>query len=262
MLVDPLQEERQIVGHQQLHLLHGIDIQHRSDEIGQFERLRGIDQQVRHVLRNGLQMLDRGADQFLDIAKQRRDFWRVFPRFRQRRDGDAQIGCGLDRLLQLHALDTLQQQLQHIVLALNDPLDDRQGGCWIEIRQVGCLRLRFPLHRGHQHLVLQRQGGLSSRDRLGASDRHRHEDMRKQHRAFQREHRVNSVQWCHNQRPPTSPEGVCSGTGYRKSYRWRDSAPERSPRASQNRPAWHYDAVGAVSRRLAAPAGVHAHDLI
>ena len=107
MLVDPLQESRQIVRHQQLHLLFSIDIEYRSDEIGELHGLSSINEQIHHVFRNSLQMLNSGADQFLDITQQCGDFWRVFLGLRQRRHRDAEIGCGRDLLLQCHAFDTL-----------------------------------------------------------------------------------------------------------------------------------------------------------
>ena len=89
VFVDPLQEGVQVVGHQQLHRLLGIDIQHHGNEIGQFDRFGGINQQIGHILRNGLQMLDGFTDEILDILKQRGDFWGLFLRLRQWGYGDA-----------------------------------------------------------------------------------------------------------------------------------------------------------------------------
>src|SRR4026208_58406 len=45
--------------------------------------------------------------------------WRIFRWLGERCHRDAEIGCGGDRLLQGHALDTLEQQLQYVILALN-----------------------------------------------------------------------------------------------------------------------------------------------
>ena len=158
MLGDLLQQGAQVVGHQQFDFLLGVDVEDRGNQVRQLRGLHGVNQQIRHVLRNGIEVLDRLAHQLLDVAEQSGYLCRIVFGLRQRAHRDPHVLTGVDLVQELDAFNTLEDKLEHVFVALDNPLDHRQGRRGIEMFQVGRLGLGIALHGSHQELVFRKPG--------------------------------------------------------------------------------------------------------
>ena len=160
----------------------------RGDEVA--ERARVVD-----VRRSELQLFgqvrreaDDPPEQALHVARQRLELGCLLEHVGERAELAEQIGVDVETVLELHALDALDEDAQRPVGDLDHLVDERDRADVVDVVPAGRLD-RAVLRRDQREQAVAGDDVVDQPDRALLSDRERRHRLREHHGLLQRQHR-------------------------------------------------------------------------